>query len=130
MKFLVKEIISRTGEVHFRRWRFLELPWLRIYLHQILKADEDGAEHSHPWHFVSWILRGRYVERSNGKLTVRTPFWNPLSFRNRRRYHMLHEVTKPTWTLVLAFGSGSDWGYATSNGHVDHKTFRERKVRQ
>ena len=60
--FLVKEIKSKAGELHFRRWRFLETPWFGIYLHYIAKADEDKHPHDHPWSFVGIILWGGYEE--------------------------------------------------------------------
>ncbi len=41
MKFLVKEIKSKAGELHFRRWRLLQLPFFAIYIHGIYKSDED-----------------------------------------------------------------------------------------
>lgn len=55
---LVKEIVSKSGELHFRRFRLLELPWFRIYIHQILKADKDLYEHDHPWSFIISIPAG------------------------------------------------------------------------
>ena len=61
--FLTREIISRTGVVHFRRYRLLKTPIMRLYLHQILESDKDGDLHCHPWSFVSLILKGHYVER-------------------------------------------------------------------
>lgn len=46
--FLVKEIISKEGEVHFRRYRLLATPWFNIYIHNIRRSDEDIHMHDHP----------------------------------------------------------------------------------
>src|SRR5271157_1654536 len=60
--FLIKEIISQKGQVHFRRYRLLSTPWFNVYLHQILKSDEDRHFHDHPWSFFSFLLKGSYRE--------------------------------------------------------------------
>ena len=54
--FLAKEIISKDGVVHFRRYRLLSTPWFNIYIHNILRSDEDAHFHDHPWGFFSFIL--------------------------------------------------------------------------
>lgn len=125
MKFLVKEIKSKEGHVHFRRYRLLELPIFRIYLHQILKADEDGVEHDHPWDFLSIILKGGYVEQKNKKLIARLP--GSIGICTRPFHHLLYEIFSPTWTLVFAWGKRTNWGYFTDQGWKDHITFRREK---
>lgn len=37
---------------------------LNVYLHLILRSDDDRALHDHPWHWLSWILRGGYIEHT------------------------------------------------------------------
>lgn len=64
--FLVKEIKSRYGHVHFRRYRLLSTPWFSIYIHHILKSDEDKDPHDHPFNFSSLILSGAYQEMVGG----------------------------------------------------------------
>lgn len=61
---LVKEIKSKQGEVHFRRYRLLQTPWFAIYIHHILISDQDKDMHDHPWNFTSVILEGAYREVS------------------------------------------------------------------
>jgi hypothetical protein len=123
--FLTKEIKNRKGEVHFRRYRLLELPWFRIYIHQILKEDRDGDEHDHPWDFASLILRGGYVEQSNGNL--RTKKVGNLSVCKRPTTHLLYKILAPTWTFIFSWGRRTEWGYNTPKGWVDHITYRKEK---
>jgi hypothetical protein len=142
--FLVREIISRAGVVHFRRYRFLETPWLRVYLHQILESDKDGDLHDHPWSFFSLILKGHYEEKLATSSGVRiqngvlSPIYSgdttlnqctPGSFNHRRanQPHCLNQVFAPTWTLVLAYGKRREWGYQTPYGWIDNKTYRKIK---
>lgn len=130
---LVKEIISKTGELHFKRWRFFSCPWFRIYLHKICKSDEDAHLHTHPWNFLSIILKGGYTQE----------YWdhildNRTSFQTVEQFDILqmtkhegHKITlneSPIWTLVFAYGTYENWGYLVpGQGYVDHKIYRDKK---
>lgn len=122
---MVKEIISKAGKLHFRRWRILELPKLRVYLHYIAEKDHDAHEHDHPWHFCSLILKGGYIESSMGKMTT----VRPGSILKRHHYipHKIHDLIAPTWTLVIAWGPYKKWGYSAEGGWIDHETYRKLK---
>lgn len=127
---LVKEIISREGIVHFRRFRLLETPIFRIYLHQILQADKDKHLHDHPWSFVALILKGHYEEKllingSSHKLNQCK--FGKIIFRKSTQFHCINNVFEPTWTLVFAHGKKREWGYQTELGWIDHKTYRSLK---
>ena len=124
--FLTREIISRTGVVHFRRYRLLKTPIMRLYLHQILESDKDGDLHCHPWSFVSLILKGHYVERRpDDVLTQCKP--GTIFHRKATDVHCIDEVVKPTWTFVSAYGKRREWGYQTEYGWVDNETYRRVK---
>lgn len=129
---LVKEIVSKEGVLHFRRYRLLQTPWLAIYVHQICKSDEDRDPHDHPWSFASCILEGAYQEDS----------WYPPNFdkRNSNTYysgdvieheaedaHKLTLISKEVWTLVFTSGRERLFGYQTKDGWVDFKTYRQLK---
>lgn len=124
--FLVREIVSRSGVVHFRRYRLLETPILRLYVHQIMESDKDGDLHDHPWGFFSLILKGHYVERRpHNVLTQCRP--GTIFHRRAIDVHCIDEVLKPAWTFVVAYGRRRQWGYQTDIGWVDHQTYRELK---
>lgn len=152
--FLVKEIRSKAGELHFRRWRLFDSPWFGIYLHYIAKADEDKHPHDHPWPFVGIILWGGYVEmiwtvidtltdtiRNDKQLwenwvkndlskSFRFSYNDPgkIIFRRaKNQYHMISRIKKPTWTLVFHGPKRETWGYMTEAGWMDHQTYREEK---
>lgn len=130
--FLVKEIVSKYGHVHFRRYRLLQTPWFAIYIHQICKSDEDRDPHDHPWHFQSVILEGSYAEDS----------WNQPEYLHqtnqyytgdviKHRAEDVHKITlksKEVWTLVFTSGRERDWGYRLDDGTwIGHKEYRELK---
>jgi len=96
-----KEIISKDGVLHFRRWKIILTPWFAIYIHAIYKADEDKHLHNHPWNFWSFVLKGSYTERlPNFKLNPR--------FAGTHQYR-------------------DTWGYEVNKKFVDHETYRQMK---
>lgn len=130
--FLTKEIVSKEGEVHFRRYRLFACPLLRIYVHQILRSDLDYDMHDHPWNFVSLILEGAYKEES-----TYAPSWQQVWTRKFYSFdlvnhkasdaHRLTLISSEVWTLVFAWGWTRPWGYQTPNGWIGHRLYRRLK---
>lgn len=127
MKFLVKEIRSKEGELHFRRWRILSTPWFNIYIHRIYVSDWDKHAHDHPWNFTSIILKGSYQEYDeHGNLSPVRKFGTIHSLKTTA-FHRLH-LLKTATTLVFTGKRIHDpWGYMTEDGWKDFKTYRKEK---
>ena len=130
--FLVKEIVSRAGQVHFRRYRLLQTPWFAIYIHQICRSDEDLDPHDHPWNFSSVILEGCYEEQS-----WYPPLFDQMHFQKfysgdviehkAEDAHKIRLVSQEVWTLVFTSGRDRYWGYQTKAGWIGHKEYRQLK---
>ena len=43
-------------------WLIPRNPWFNVYLHRIMRSDDDRALHDHPWVNCSVLLEGSYVE--------------------------------------------------------------------
>jgi hypothetical protein len=130
--FLVKEIISKEGVVHFRRWRLIQTPWFALYLHKICQSDKDLDMHDHPWNFQSLIVKGAYREAC--KLAPKFDYIHLNSYypgdvvkHQAEDAHKITLLTKEVWTLVFTSGRTRVWGYQTPQGWVDHKEYRRRK---
>lgn len=54
--------IGRADGRYLLRWHIFKSNWFSIYLHKTLRSDSEIALHDHPWHNVSIVLRGGYVE--------------------------------------------------------------------
>jgi hypothetical protein len=132
--FLIREIRSKTGALHFRRWSLLNTRWGSLYIHQIARSDEDLHMHDHPWDFWSLILRGGYTEQAmpEGKdfliLTNCVP--GTLVMRKAKDFHRI-KLLNPldsTWSLVWT-GSRihEPWGYHTFDGWVSNQEYRRMK---
>lgn len=127
--FLVKEIISREGVLHFQRWRLLQTPWFGVYIHYIAESDKDKHPHSHPWDFITLILKGGYWESLTiGPYDTWEILRKPFSFakRNHNQFHKI-SLLEPTWSLVFVGQHKYEWGYLTENGVIPNEEYRKLK---
>lgn len=130
--FLVKEIIAKNGDVHFRRYRLLQTPWFAIYIHQIMISDFDRDPHDHPWNFSSVILRGAYREVASypprfDKIYCNDYYAGDVIEHKAEDAHKLTLVTREVWTLVFTSGRTRYWGYQTPAGWIGHQEYRQLK---
>ena len=142
-------IRNAQGEPYLIRYFLWKPEWVRylgldprkcgrIYLHHILQSDHDRALHDHPWPFISFILRGGYVEYADSRdvrekkkawqwtYLLREQWDRDKPFQLFRRFnpgavlyrpaHWRHrlEVSKPAWTLVFIGPVQRRWGFWTS----------------
>lgn len=62
------------GGNYMRRWWVVPRnAWCNVYLHHILRSDDDRAFHDHPWDNMSLVIAGRYVEHTPGGAFFRNP---------------------------------------------------------
>lgn len=129
---LTKKIVSREGNLHFRRWKLFQSKLFSVYVHCISKSDEDRDPHDHPWWFASLVLKGGYTERvwtADGK--VKGDFTRKvgaITTHPTTEFHQLKLLGSEAWTLVLTGRRIHEpWGYLTKNGWMDHLTYRKLK---
>ena len=100
---------------YLTRLRIVQTPWFGIYLHRFDAPDPRPTLHDHPWPFVSFVLRGGYVERRLDPMTREVNERHRVSFVNRMRTHDAHAIVHlfrvPTWTLMLVGRRVRTWGY-------------------
>lgn len=131
--FLKKEIISKEGEVFFRRYGLVSTPICNLYLHNILKSDQDDTMHDHPWNFISLILKGSYQEdyrcEPNWFIHYRNVFKaGDCVVHKSSDAHKLYLFSDNVWTLVFTWGTKKPWGYRYPDGTwLDHIEFRKIK---
>ena len=91
-------------------------------LHWILKADDEDALHTHPWHFRTQILSGGYDEHLPPADWVRGKFGpgpgitkkhvaGDVVYRKLNQLHCVKNVLPDTWTLVTTGPKKIDWGF-------------------
>ncbi|MCW8128937.1 MAG: hypothetical protein KIS92_01005 [Planctomycetota bacterium] len=118
-------IENAQGQAYLRRYYLVKSRWfpVGVYLHEIMRSDEDRDLHDHPWSFLSVILRGGYVEHFPDKsIRFRRP--GAVVFHRAEDAHMVElpadyaermgGVPGPrgsTWTLVFVGRKRRDWGF-------------------
>lgn len=104
------------------RLRIVQTPWFAIYLHRFDSPDQQGL-HDHPWPFVSFILRGGYMERRINPRTLEVSAKH-VRFFNWKGLADAHYIVKldrtPTWSLVLTGRRRKSFGFMelTDTGYV------------
>jgi hypothetical protein len=130
-------VIGDPKDPYLRRWWVIPRNrWCNVYLHQILRSDDDRALHDHPWPNVSIVVKGRYEEitiesgygrwlraelESLGKDPKTSWGWSTVTkvrkalsvvFRRATTPHRL--VVRPgesAWTLFITGPRVRDWGF-------------------
>lgn len=97
----------------FRWWVIPRNPYFNVYLHKIVRSDDDRALHDHPWWNLSLVLRGGYLECTPRGQKWRGP--GSLVFRAAKALHRL-EVGPASWSLFLTGPRFREWGFACPQG--------------
>lgn len=131
-------VIGGSDDPYLRRWWVLPRnPLFNIYLHQVLRSDDDRALHCHPWCNASIILSGAYTERvpvdqsqasgfdyvrgftrdivrQAGKVTFRFGRW---------RHRLIVADGGECWTLFITGPVYRRWGFWCRTGWIYWKDF-------
>jgi len=112
-----KKTIYRSDNIPYLvRYSIFNCRWFAIKIHNILSSDDDCL-HDHPWRFVTFLMKGSYIEHTpDGKSKKYGRF--SLLYRNLNYIHRL-EIVEPVWTFVVTFKKKKKWGFFTKNGWVE-----------
>jgi len=108
-----ENLLCATG-VYLRRWR-IETPWFSVRLHHWFASDDSRSPHDHPWDFVTFVLRGSYVDEGEHRQRVRA---GHVYHRSSTHAHWVHLDRGPVWTLVLTGPKVRRWGFWVKNRWV------------
>ena len=120
-------IIGGVEPYMLRWWIIPRNRFFNIYLHRIVKSDDDRALRDHPWWSLSLNLSGVLIEHTvdqNGKEKVKLIFAGDLVLRPATMCHRL-EVRKgaPCQTLFITGPRIREWGFHCPNGWRHWKEF-------
>jgi hypothetical protein len=106
-------VIGDPADPYLRRWWVVPRnPDCNVYLHHIMKSDDDRAFHDHPWDNMTVVLSGLYLEvRPGMETTVRSE--GDVVFRRAEDRHRLHmpKTVVGAWTLFITGPKVRDWGF-------------------
>lgn len=124
----VKEIRSREGLLHFKRFAIIEIKnFFSIYIHRIYQHDKDPFLHTHPWNFFGIVLKGGYVEKTPEGLKEKSV--GSIGFGDRTYLHKIHSLTTNSGAVTLFFvwGKNKDWYYKIGKDLIHNQNYRENK---
>lgn len=104
-----------------RWWLLPRNRWFNIYLHCVLRDDDDRVLHDHPWTSLSIVLRGSYREVT--PRGTRLYEAGSVIFRTATLPHRLEVVDGPVWTLFITGRRIRDWGFHCPKGWVPWQQF-------
>jgi hypothetical protein len=116
MRLLEKSVISDESGPYMVRWRIIDCQWFGIYLHKIMRSDNDRHFHDHPFDFLSIMLAGGYSEVTPQAVVKRNA--PSVCFRRAEHLHRLI-LSSLCWTLIFRGGRRRQWGFQTDDGWVD-----------
>lgn len=95
------------------RLRIVQTPLFGIYLHKLCGPDARSILHNHPWAFVSFVLKGGYMEFVPGPFYAQSRYIKRVNMKRfNKSYHWIAELDRtPTWTLVFVGRRRRVWGY-------------------
>lgn len=126
-------VIGDHSNPYLRRWWIIPRNrWCNVYLHQILRSDDDRALHDHPWWNVSILLRGAYREVIPHPVYPRTTTHKRRSagsivLRRATALHRLEVARGPVWSLFITGPRVREWGFACPQGWVRWDVFTSPK---
>jgi hypothetical protein len=115
-------VIGDPAAPYMRRWWIIPRNrWFNLYLHNILRDDDDRALHDHPWWNVSIVLTGvlREVLPSGSRILQRFA----IVARGAKAAHRLEVVHGPVWTLFITGPVVRTWGFHCPKGWVPWRQF-------
>lgn len=122
-------LTNSDGAVYLQRRRIVQTPFLAVYVHDILSGDEDRCPHSHPFPFISAVLRGGYLEEVHfpGGTVLGKAYrfyhgrFSVHSFqRGNGQVHRIDTVLPRTRTLVIAGRRKDSWGFFVDGEGLVH----------
>ena len=122
-------VVHNINGDYLRRWYVIPRnKEFNIYLHNFVGDDDDRALHDHPWHSMSLILKGGYIEHlPSGLQTIRRP--GEIIYRLPEDSHRvaLHRdrqgIPLPAWTVFITGARVREWGFHCPKGWVQWDKF-------
>jgi len=104
--------------IYYRLWAIISKRFGSIRIHNWLKEDDARHAHSHPYWFITFVLKGGYTDVSqdeSGKETKEVLRALTCRYRPSNHMHQVLEVMPNTWTLLITGPSIHRWGFKVGN---------------
>lgn len=129
----IEKLVDGVRMLYLRRFFLTPRKWrYRVFLHHIVRSDDDRHPHDHPFAFATTILNNGYRELID--ISGWDPDGNPIPadirlgragdvFDNPAEHVHRLELPKPMWTLVVVDRAEREWGFITAEGDVPWRKY-------
>lgn len=116
--------IGGARNPYLMRWHVIPRNlFFNIYLHNIVRDDDDRALHDHPWHSLGIMMMGEYQEHLPGNVS-RIVRAGSVTFRKATHAHRLELIDgAEVWTLFITGPKIRSWGFHCPKGWVHWRKF-------
>lgn len=108
---ILDKLFKSSKKYNLERYYILKLFGYAIFLHKILKSDDNY--HTHPWNGISFIF-GSYAEERMGQPVKRKWLFNYVAAKTPHRVF----VDKPVWTLFVHGRRCNKWAVYNTDGQM------------
>jgi hypothetical protein len=90
------------------RW-VLNLWFISFRIHYFIRSDDSRYFHDHGWWFLTFILKGSYVDVSpNGRDELKV---GSIRYRKATHKHYVEVLQGGVWTFLITGKSSRNWGF-------------------
>lgn len=121
-------VIGPPSNPYLMRWWLVPRnPLLNVYLHYIIKSDDDRALHDHPWPSLSLMIYGELGEYYKDGDSVRYREIREGQWVRRRAAFAHRLVVAPgtlgAWTVFITGPRVRSWGFHCPQGWRHHREY-------
>ncbi len=112
MKLIWGQNLGKNECPYMKRW-VLDFDLFSIRLHKWLSSDDQRHLHDHPWWFISLVLKGWYLDKSEN--VTRTRVAGEIAYFPATHKHTVEVAPQGCWTLLLTGKEKRQWGFWVKN---------------
>ena len=115
-------VVGNSAAPSMERWRILKGRIFSVYIHRILKSDQDDALHDHPWASFSWLISGSYIEvNEKGRHIFQAGSFIGRRAEHRHRILVQDDSNEEIITIFCVGRKTRDWGFWHGDVFESHR---------
>jgi len=106
--FTWSENLGKKECPYLRRW-VINFGVFSLRVHHWLSGDDPRNYHDHPWSFITVVLKGYYIDKSNSGNEHMYP--GTIRFRPANHSHTVYVGDTGCWTIIITGPIVRKWGF-------------------